>query len=93
MEPKLKAGITSRGTIQLATGCGEVPIHYRERDSRDGRLLVEVDAVPLDAGQLMALAQALQAAEQTLAAGRRKYADMALTAYCLHDLEKHSAEQ
>ena len=84
-------GTHAQGMIQLTADYGNIPVDYREHDARDGRLLVAVAGCPLDARQLLSLAEALTAAEETLRKGRERYAAMWLAHLSLEAEEGPSA--
>jgi len=71
------------GQIQLTTASGDVTVTYREHDSRNASLLVEIDGHHLSPDELLQLVIGLQKKEQELARGRHRYAAMALAAFSL----------
>ncbi|MBT8037654.1 MAG: hypothetical protein KJO21_08930 [Verrucomicrobiae bacterium] len=70
-------GSLAQGTIALDTDSEPINISYQEHRDRNGQFLAELDQLNLHSGQLLNLAQQRKEAEEKLAHGRARYANMA----------------
>ena len=69
----MSSSTLSRGRIELRTGYGYANVEYREHDTRNGTLLVELSGSPVNAEQLRVAADLLEKEEADLRKGRAIY--------------------
>jgi len=66
-------GILCVGNFQVKADYGNLLVEYREHDSRNGKLLINVDGSPLSSVQLRKIVQFLEKEEEKLRIGRERF--------------------